>query len=174
LSGEKVSGYQLPEPSTGRLEWTAIRLRFNAVPDGPLLESILWRRSPAFLIDMAIVGALFLMMWIVIIFSLGLLSSVLLPFAPLIPIAYHILLIGGRRSATIGMQFLALEVRTLDGGRPSLTQASAMTALFYLSVTMTNFLVLIIAVFNDKNRCAHDLLSGTLVVNSNTEAQART
>ena len=114
------------------------------------------------------------MMWMIIIFSLGLLSGVLLPFALLIPIAYHTLLISSRRSATIGMQFLGMEVRTLDGGRPGLIQAFAMTALFYLSVTMTNFLILIIAAFNDKNRCAHDFLSGTLVVNSNAEALIKT
>jgi uncharacterized RDD family membrane protein YckC len=62
----------------------------------------------------------------------------------------------------------------LDGDRPGLIQAFAITALFYSSVTMTSFLILIIAVFNDKNRCAHDFLSGTLVVNSNAEAQIRT
>jgi uncharacterized RDD family membrane protein YckC len=169
LSGEKVSGDPLPEPSTGKLEWTGVRLWFNAVPDSAPLEGVLWRRSLAFLIDMAIVGAFYLMMWMIIIFSLGLLSGVLLPFAPLIPIAYHTLLIGGQRSATIGMQFLGMEVRTLDGDRPGLIQAFAMTALFYLSVTTTSFLILIIAFFNDKNRCAHDFLSGTLVVNLNAE-----
>ncbi len=174
MSGEQVSGNQLPEPSTGKLKWTGARLRFDTVSDGALFEGILWRRFLAFLIDMAIVGAFFLMMWIIIIFSLGLLSGVLLPFAPLIPIAYHTLLISGQRSATIGMQFLGVEVRTLDGDRPGLIQAFAITALFYSSVTMTSFLILIIAVFNDKNRCAHDFLSGTLVVNSNAEAQIRT
>lgn len=141
-------------------------MSFDAVSDEALLDGVLLRRSLAFLIDMAIVGAFFMMVWLVVIFSLGLLSGFLLPLVPLIPIAYHTLLIGGRRSATIGMQFLGVEVRALDGERPGLLQAFAMTALFYLSVTMTSFLVLIIAFFNDKHRCAHDFLSGTLVVNA--------
>lgn len=166
MEDNALSSEQLPEPSTGKLDWTGIRLQFNALSEEALLNGVLWRRSLAFLIDMAIIGGFFMMMWMVVIFSLGLLSGVLLPLAPLIPVAYHTLLIGGRRSATVGMQFLGVEVRTLDGERPGLLQAFAMTALFYLSVTMTSFLVLIIAFFNDKHRCAHDFLSGTLVVNA--------
>ena len=170
MEDNALSSEQLPERSTGKLQWTGVRLSFDAVSDEALLDGVLWRRSLAFLIDMAIVGAFFTMVWIVVLFSLGLLSGVLLPLAPLIPIAYHTLLIGGRRSATIGMQFLGVEVRTLDGERPGLLQAFAMTALFYLSVTMTSFLVLIIAFFNDKHRRAHDFLSGTLGVNAHAAA----
>ncbi|MBL4720310.1 MAG: RDD family protein, partial [Alphaproteobacteria bacterium] len=132
---------QLPEQRDARLDWTGIRPHVDPVADPALFEGVLMRRVFAFMIDMAIVGSMFLMVWLIIIFSLGLLSGLLLPIAPLIPIVYHTLLISGRRSSTIGMQFLGLEVRTIDGGRPSLLQAFAMTALFYLSVTVTSYIV---------------------------------
>ena len=159
---------RLPEQSDARLDWTGIRPHADPVADAALFEGVLLRRVFAFIIDMAIVGSIFLMMWAIVIFSLGFLSGVLLPIAPLIPIAYHTLLIGGRRSSTVGMQFLGLEVRTLEGTPPGLLQAFAMTALFYLSITMTSFIILIVALFNDRRRCAHDFLSGTVVVNAET------
>ena len=174
MEDNALSSERHPERSTGKLEWTGVRLSFDAVSDEALLDGVLWRRSLAFLIDMTIVGALFTMLWMVIIFSLGLLAGPLLAIAPLIPVAYHTLLIGGRRSATVGMQFLGVEVRTLDGERPGLLQAFAMTALFYLSITLTSFLVLIVAFFNDRHRCAHDFLSGTLVVNAHAAGQSKT
>jgi uncharacterized RDD family membrane protein YckC len=62
------------------------------------------------------------------------------------------------------MQFMGIEVRSLNGARPNLLQAFAMTALFYLSVAVTTSLILLVALFNDRRRCAHDILSGTIVV----------
>ena len=67
------------------------------------------------------------------------------------------------------MQVLGIEVRTLDGNRPSLLQAFAMTALFYVSITLTTLLILLIALFNDRRRCVHDILSGTVVVLSDPD-----
>ena len=37
---------------------------------------------------------------------------------PILPVAVDALLIGGPRSATLGMRLLDVELRTLDGGRP--------------------------------------------------------
>lgn len=159
---------RLPEQSDARLDWTGIRPQVDPVTDAALFEGVVLRRVFAFIIDMAIISSIFLMMWAIVIFSLGLLSGVLLPIFPLIPIIYHTLLISGRRSSTVGMQFLGLEVRTVDGTAPGLLQAFAMTALFYLSITFTSFIVLVVALFNDRRRCAHDFLSGTIVVNAET------
>ena len=44
-----------------------------------------------------------------------------------------------------------------------------MSALFYLSVTVTSMLILLVALFNDRRHCAHDYLSGTVVINTDPE-----
>ena len=56
------------------------------------------------------------------------------------------------------------KVRTLNGERPALLQAFAMSALFYVSIAFTTLLILLVALFNDRRRCVHDILSGTFVV----------
>ena len=73
-------------------------------------------------------------------------------------------MLGGHLSATCGMQVMGVEVRATDGARPSLLQAFVMTALFYLSVTFLTPFILLIALFNDRSRCVHDILSGTAVI----------
>jgi uncharacterized RDD family membrane protein YckC len=67
------------------------------------------------------------------------------------------------------MQFMSIEVRTTAGQRPGLLQAFAMSALFYLSIAVTGMFILLVALFNDRRHCAHDYLSGTIVINIGQE-----
>ncbi len=67
------------------------------------------------------------------------------------------------------MQTMGIEVRASDGQRPSLLQAFTMTALFYISIALTSMLILVVALFNDRRRCVHDILSGTIVVLSDPD-----
>lgn len=131
-----------------------------------LFHGVMGRRIAAFLIDLAIIGIIVAAIWGLIIVTVFLLSPVLTPILPLVPVAYHTLMIGGRRSATIGMRIMGIEVRNQSGQRPELLQAFAMTALFYLSIGVTGSLILLAALFNDRRHCLHDYLSGTVVINA--------
>jgi len=155
-------GSNVPDISDASLDWPRGGFDFSA--EG-VFDGVTWRRIFAFCIDFAIVGALAGMLWMLVFLTFGLLSGILFVL-PFLPVAYHTLTIAGRRSATIGMQFMGVEVRSQSGERPALLQAFAMSALFYLSVAVTSMLILIVGLFNDRGRCAHDILSGTMVVNS--------
>jgi uncharacterized RDD family membrane protein YckC len=133
------------------------------------------RRIYAYLIDLMVVGLLLAMMWIAAIIlgalTLGLLWPVLLVLVGLTPIAYHTLTIAGTRSATLGMRVAGLRVMSVGadafatGGRPSPLQAAIQTVCFYGSVTVTCWLILLVALFNPRRRTVHDMLAGTVVVN---------
>ena len=101
------------------------------------------------------------MLWLV---SFGLLGPVLWFLSGLIPLAYHTLLLSGRRSATFGMRLFDLELRSVSGERPSFLQALIQTALFYITVGMTCSLILLVALFNRRRRTLHDFLAGTVMV----------
>ena len=57
-------------------------------------------------------------------------------------------------------------MRDLEGGRPNLFQAAAMTLIFYISVSITAWLVLVIAPFNTYHRTLHDFATRLVVVRS--------
>ena len=105
----KLRGSSVPELSDASLDWS--QTAFNVDRDA-LFEGITWRRVTAFCIDFAIIAVILAALWAIVFFSLGLFSGLLF-VSPFIPVAYHSLMIGNRRSATIGMQFMGVEVRTL-------------------------------------------------------------
>lgn len=157
---------KLPQLSDAALGYAGDGVDFDR---DSLFDGVMGRRIFAFLIDLAIIGVILAAIWGLIFVTLFLLLPVLGPIMPLVPVAYHTAMIGGRRSATIGMQLLNIEVRTQSGQRPGLLQAFAMSALFYLSIAVTSMLILLVALFNDRRHCAHDYLSGTVVINTDPE-----
>ena len=87
----------------------------------------------------------------------------------IIPIAYHTFLIGGPFSATWGMSFMGIEVRRWRGACPDFLQATILTILFFGSVAMTGWIILIVGFLSDSRRCLHDYFSGTVLINKITE-----
>ena len=83
---------------------------------------------------------------------------------PTVALGYDTLFVGGGGGATPGMRLFGVEARGLRGGRPDYFQAFLMTALFYATVPTTGFLILVVALFTEQNRTAHDVLSGITVV----------
>jgi uncharacterized RDD family membrane protein YckC len=133
-----------------------------------LYEELLPRRVLAYFIDlvcigliMAVAGIGFVVLWLL---SFGLLGPVLWFLFGLIPLAYHTLLLGGPRSATLGMRCFDLELRSVTGERPGLLQALAQTALFYITIGLTCSLILLVALFNRRRRTLHDMLAGTVMI----------
>ncbi len=128
-----------------------------------LFEGVVIRRILAYLIDAAILLGVIGFMWILVVFTLGLLTPFATGLTPVIPLAHHPRLIGGRDSATLGMRMMGTEIRALTGERPDLAQAFLMTALFYATMALTG-LLLVVALFNERGRCPHDWLSGTVTI----------
>ena len=93
--------------------------------------------------------------------------------AVVLPIAYHTYFIGSAGNATLGMRALGLRVAVWHGGNPGWAQALLQTLLFYATVPTTHGLVLLVAFFNERGRCLHDILCGTVVVDV-TEAPVLT
>jgi uncharacterized RDD family membrane protein YckC len=145
---------------------------WGKAPPDPLtmparFTGLLWRRSLAFMFDAAIVWTLNLALAVV--FGLaGLLTFGLLwPLGALalavFPIAYHTYFLGSN-GATPGMALFDVELRSWNGRRVDYLQALLQTALFYTTVPMTGGLILIVSLFTERRRTAHDILAGTLAL----------
>jgi uncharacterized RDD family membrane protein YckC len=133
----------------------------------PSTEGVLGRRVMAYLIDLLFIalfgGILTFLFTVLTILSFGLLAH-LFVLLPLTGIAYATLQIGGAHSATWGMRVMSLAYRRADGGRPDLLHALAVTLLFYVSIALTSWLILLLALFTERHRTLHDLLSGLVMV----------
>ncbi len=158
----------LPSLELGAYRWT------GEAPD-PLdhpdyYQNVAIRRVAAYLVDLLAIGmilmALTMAFAIAGVFSFGLMYGPLMATLPAVPIAYHTLFLGAAGSATPGMRLFGLEMRTWTGGRPSYIQAAIVTAVFYATVCLTGFVILLVALFNDRRRTLHDFLCGTVIVNA--------
>jgi uncharacterized RDD family membrane protein YckC len=133
-------------------------------------EGVRSRRVFAFIVDSAII--LFLMLTAVVliavlgVFTLGL-GWFLFPLVwPVLAILYEVLTIGGRASATPGMRFMGIELRTVAGERMDYPLALLHSLGIWFSVTLLTPLVLLVALFTRRKQLLHDLLLGTVVVRS--------
>ncbi len=137
----------------------------GAPPDDPaLVEGCILRRIVGYIVDVGILGALGFGVHLLVFISLGLLAPLLYPLLVLLPLVYHTLLVASPASATLGQRLVGVTVRTDRGEQPGLLQAFVMVCLFYLTLTLTSGLLLLWCLFDDRGRCLHDILSGTLVV----------
>ena len=152
-----------------------IRLGAADWADGPphprdvpfLYDGLLWRRVLAYGIDVVAIAILSAAAWVAAgllgILSFGLLFPIGVIVLALIPVTYHTYFLGSR-GATPGMRFFDLEMWSMAGHQPEYVQAFLTTVLFYVSVSMTASLILIVALFSDRRRTLHDILAGTLVL----------
>jgi uncharacterized RDD family membrane protein YckC len=159
-------------PVTAGYDFPPRAYRDPRIPDPAafpeLYQGVLWRRVAAYFVDLLCIGALAIVVWcgfaVLWLASFGLLGPVLWFLFGLLPVAYHTLLLGGRRSATFGMRWFDLELRSVSGERPGFMQALVQTVLFYVTVAMTCSLILLFALFNRRRRTVHDVLAGTVMV----------
>lgn len=134
-----------------------------------LFDGIRSKRVLAYLIDVAIIVLAVVALWFVgafaVVLTLGLAKPLLVLATALLPLAYHTWTIGGPRHATFGMRALDLKVVCWNGNSPDYLQAALQTVVFYISLSVTSVLILLVALFNDRGRCLHDYLSGCVVIN---------
>ncbi len=154
-------------PAVGREGAAWEDLPPDPLDDPDLYDGIMWRRVVGYAVDvlilMVILMAVGLVLYFIGVLSFGLLLPLKFLIPPLVPLAYHSYFIG-HDGATPGMRMFDVEVRAWTGGRPDYLQAFLMTVLFYVTVMFTFWLILIFALFNDRNRTAHDYLSGAVAV----------
>jgi len=130
-------------------------------------EGVAVRRVFAYFLDMLIIGAILFVPWMITVFvlvaSLGLIFLPMALGSLIFIVLYDVLTIGGPAAATPGMRALGLKVISWTGAKPDNLQALLMSALFW-AISSWSILPLIVALFNPRWRCAHDFLSGTVVV----------
>jgi uncharacterized RDD family membrane protein YckC len=134
------------------------------------LDGVRTRRALAFIVDYLIVGCL-LLLAIVPVFVLGILTLglawLLYPvLGALIALLYIGMTMGGRRQATLGMDFFSLRIEALDGRRIDWLTAMVHAVIFWAAHIVFTPLMLIVSLFSSRKRLVHDILLGTVVVRS--------
>lgn len=121
------------------------------------------RRILAFTFDFVVVSVLATLLGIFLFFAtFGLSLFFHLALWPLVAFFYNGLSVSGRRMATPGMRLFDLQLRTLDGDRPSFLAAAAHGVLLYLSWIFPA--VFLVSLFTPDKRCLHDLFAGLIAV----------
>lgn len=135
-----------------------------------LFEGILSKRIVAFFVDAIIIVALLIPASLVVL-VLGLVTLgigwLLFPalFA-IVALGYVALTMGGPRSATLGQQFVGIEMRTWNGQKMFALLAVMHALVFWFSVSLLTPLILLVGLFTRRKQMLHDLLLGVLAVNA--------
>lgn len=150
----------------------AIRRPWQGEPPAPssapwLYGGVVLRRTFAYLVDLLLIALLGLCLGftlsVVGILSFGLLTPLAVIAMALWPLAYHSVFVA-LRGATPGMALFGLELRDWRGGAVEPLQAVVVVLLFYATVSLTAWLVLVIVLLNERGRALHDILAGTIMV----------
>lgn len=152
---------------------------YDPAQDPELFDGVLPRRLLAFVIDVAVILAPVALAFIVIIlfglvtFGLGwALLALLYPGTVIWALAYYGLTLGGPASATIGMRVLEIEMRTWYGAPCYFVLGAVHAVAFYISISVLTPFVLLVGLFNQRHRLLHDIVLGTVVINSPARAAA--
>jgi uncharacterized RDD family membrane protein YckC len=151
---------------------------FDPMLQPELFRGVLTRRMVAFLIDLVVLSIPVILVCVFIavfgVVTLGLgwaLFWLVSPASVIWALIYYGASLGGPHSATLGMRVMDLELRTWYGA-PSYFILGAMHAvLFWVSVSFLTPLVLLVGFFNGRRRLLHDIVLGTVVINSSVRIQ---
>ena len=86
-------------------------------------------------------------------------------------IVYYGATLGGPHSATIGMRVMDLQLRTWYGAPGYFVLGAMHAALFWVSVSFLTPLVVLVGLFNGRRRLLHDIVLGTVIINSSVRTQ---
>ena len=143
-----------------------------------LFRGVLTRRMFAFLIDLVVLSipvilvCLFIAVFGVVTLGLGwALFWLVSPASVIWALVYYGTSLGGPHSATLGMRVMDLELRTWYGAPCYFVLGAAHAVLFWVSVSFLTPLVLLVGLFNGRRRLLHDILLGTVVINSSVRVQ---
>jgi uncharacterized RDD family membrane protein YckC len=146
---------------------------YDPAANPELFEGVLARRVVAFVIDAIliaiplIVAAIFILVFGFLTFGVGwLLFWILSPASIICALVYYGITLGGPASATIGMRAMELQMRTWYGGPGYFLLGAVRAVVFWLSVSMLTPLILLVGLLNGRRQLLHDMLLGTVVINS--------
>jgi uncharacterized RDD family membrane protein YckC len=152
---------------------------YDARAEPELFAGVVGRRFMAFLIDLIVLAVPVVLATILVfvfgIVTLGLGFALFGLFSPAVVIwtlCYYGFTLGSARSATLGMRALNLEMRTWYGAPCYFVLGAVHAVVFWVTVSMLTPLVLLVCLFNDRRRFLHDMLVGTVVINSDARARA--
>ena len=87
-------------------------------------------------------------------------------------IVYYGMTLGSPASATIGMRAMDIEMRTWYGAPAYFVLGAVHAVVFWVTVSMLTPFVLLVCLFNQRRRCLHDMLVGTVVINNAARSAA--
>ena len=146
---------------------------YDPVERWELFDGVLPRRLLAFVIDVAIIFAAAALA-VVVIIVLGLVTlgfgwwllALLYPGTVVWALIYYGSTLGGPASATIGMRVMELELRTWYGAPCYFVLGAVHAVVFYVTMSTLTPLVLLVGLFNVRQRLLHDFLVGTVMINN--------
>jgi uncharacterized RDD family membrane protein YckC len=142
-----------------------------------LFDGVLARRIVAFIIDVIIIAipliaaSAFILVFGLFTFGLGwALFWLLSPASVIWALVYYGMTLGGPASATIGMRAMEIEMRTWYGAPAYFVLGAVHAVVFWVSVSVLTPFILLIGFFNPRRRLLHDMLVGTVLINSPARA----
>jgi uncharacterized RDD family membrane protein YckC len=154
-----------PNPVPAVRDWDGDAPDPLSAPD--LYDGVLWRRALAFFIDLFVLGFVYLAIGFLAMLATALTFGALAPLQAavmaLLPSIYAAATIHWF-GATPGMRALGLAVRDWRGRPCGLAQGFLMAVVFYASFGLTSGLIMLVPLFSDRRRTAHDMLAATVVV----------
>ena len=146
-----------------------------------LFHGVLIKRFFAFLIDLVILsipivlGVIFIALFGIVTLGLGwFLFWLVSPLSVIWALIYYGASLGGPHGATVGMRMMDIEMRTWTGERPYFVLGAVHAILYWVSVSFLTPLVLLVGLFNGRRRLLHDIVLGTVFINSIPVPAART
>jgi uncharacterized RDD family membrane protein YckC len=143
-----------------------------------LFRGVATRRVFAFLIDLVvlsipvILGYVFIAVFGLITLGLGwALFWLAWPATVIWAVVYYGASLGGPYSATMGMRVMDLELRTWYGAPGYFVLGAMHAVLFWISVSFLSPLVVLVGLFNGRRRLLHDIILGTVVINSSVRTE---
>jgi uncharacterized RDD family membrane protein YckC len=143
-----------------------------------LFRGVLTRRIFAFLIDVlllsipVILAVIFITVFGVVTLGLGwTLFWLVSPASIIWAIVYYGASLGGPHSATVGMRMMDLQLRTWYGAPGYFVLGAMHAVLFWISVSMLSPFVLLVGLFNGRRRLLHDIVLGTVIINSSVRTR---
>jgi uncharacterized RDD family membrane protein YckC len=138
-----------------------------------LFRGVLTRRTFAFLVDLVVLS-IPVVLAVILIFVFGIITLglgwslfwLVSPATVIWPIVYYGMSLGGPHSATWGMRMMDLQMRTFAGTPGYFLLGCAHAVLFWASVSFLTPLVLIVGLLNGRRQLLHDIVLGTVVLNT--------
>jgi uncharacterized RDD family membrane protein YckC len=152
---------------------------FDPVLNPEFFDGVLARRIVAFFIDVLVLVVpvvpvvVFIAIFGVVTFGLGWMLFWLVP--PLFVVwalLYCGFTLGSPASATIGMRFVDIEMRTWYGSPAYFVLGAVHAIVFWVTISFLTPFILLIGLLNSRRQLLHDMLLGVVIVNNPIRAQA--